>query len=82
MKGKLSENAIRAHALLTKILRCVAEETAPSEEALRPLAQWMERAITSVRRFFKLALVRLLLELVTCSVPLTRARRMWSLAIR
>lgn len=59
VKGKMSDSAIRAHALLTKILRCVAEETAPSEEALRPLAQWMEKAITSVRRFFKLALVRL-----------------------
>lgn len=57
-KGKLSDAVMRAHILLAKMLRCVGEETGPSEECMLPLVQWMNKAVTSARRFFKLALVR------------------------
>ena len=60
----LSENASRAQVLLAKLLQSVANELPRfgSEDHLQPLNHWVERAIPSVRRFFKAVIVRLFLR--------------------
>jgi hypothetical protein len=58
--GRLSDRAMRAHVLLAKLLQSVANETPPfgKESYMQPLNAWVDSAIPSMRRFFKLALVR------------------------
>lgn len=52
---------MRAHVLLAKLLQSVANEVPPfgKEEYMQPLNRWVEAAVPSVRRFFKIALVRM-----------------------
>lgn len=59
-KSRPSEAVMRSLVLLAKLLQSVGNEVPPfgKEEYMQPLNHWVQAAIPSIRRFFRLALVR------------------------
>ena len=59
-KNRITDEAQRAHVLLAKLMQSVANEVPPFEKEayMQPLNAWVASAIPSVRRFFRIALVR------------------------